>query len=191
MVPEIDLQSLHFLTNIRFIPGERTLFKNVHMLPPATTLTWERDTTTQQRYWQPPVELDSSIRRPEECAEQTRDLLKKAVNKQMVSDVPLGLYLSGGIDSSSIVAMASGGSNSKVQTYSLGFNEPTDELADSRLVAESFGTEHSETTIDFDALSVFPLRPQVPRLPARRNETPEGLALLLRRNGRQSGVSQN
>ena len=153
---ELNLESLHFLTNIRFIPGERTLFKGVRMLPPATTLVRERGRTREQRYWQPPAEPDTAIRKPEECAEQTRNLLKKAVNKQMVSDVPLGLYLSGGIDSSSIVAMAAGDKGSQVQTYSLGFNEPTDELADSRLVAEAFGTDHYETTIDFDALSVFP-----------------------------------
>jgi len=157
IVPELDLHSLHFLTNIRFIPGERTLFAGVRMLPPATTLIWEGGTAKRHRFWQPPAELDSSIRRPEECAEQTRNLLEKAVRKQMVSDVPLGLYLSGGIDSSSIVAMASGDKNNRVQTYSLGFNEPTDELADSRLVAETFGTDHHETSIDFDALSVFPI----------------------------------
>ncbi len=153
---ELDLESLHFLTNIRFIPGERTLFKGVRMLPPATTLVWEKGKTREYRYWQPPANPDTAIRRPEECAEQTRDLLKKAVNKQMVSDVPLGLYLSGGMDSSSIVAMATDDKSNRVQTYSLGFNEPTDELADSRQVAKAFGTEHHETSIDFDALSVFP-----------------------------------
>ena len=153
---ELNLDSLHFLTNIRFIPGERTLFRGVRMLPPATTLVREGGTIREQRYWQPPANPDTSIRRPEECSEQTRNLLKKAVNKQMVSDVPLGLYLSGGMDSSSIVAMAAGEKSNRIQTYSLGFNEPTDELADSRQVAETFGTEHHETSIDFDALSVFP-----------------------------------
>lgn len=157
VLPELDLQSLHFLTNIRFIPGERTLFKGVRMLGPGTVLVCEGGTAMEHRFWQPPAEPDSAITNPDECARQTRDLLKKAVRKQMVSDVPLGLYLSGGIDSSSIVAMASGSGNGTVQTYSLGFNEPTDELADSRLIAETFGTEHNETTIDFDALSVFPL----------------------------------
>ena len=73
-----------------------------------------------------------------------------------MSDVPLGLYLSGGIDSSALVAMATQARQGVVKTYSLGFNEPTDELADSRLVAEAFGTEHHETVINFDALSVFP-----------------------------------
>lgn len=155
--PELDLQSLHFLTNIRFIPGERTLFKGVRMLPPGTTLIYEKGMTREERYWLLPAKPDKAIRGLEDCIEQTRTLLEKSVCKQMVSDVPLGLYLSGGIDSSSIVAMASGGSSQKVQTYSLGFNEPTDELADSRLVAETFGTVHNETTIDFDALSVFPL----------------------------------
>ncbi|MDF1535695.1 MAG: asparagine synthase (glutamine-hydrolyzing) [bacterium] len=154
---EMDLGSLHFLTNIRFIPGKRTLFKGVRMLPPATSLVWEEGASRELRYWQPPAKPDAAIRRPEECAEQTRTLLASAVNRQMVSDVPLGLYLSGGMDSSSLVAMAAASGHGKVKTYSLGFDEPTDELADSRLVAEKFGTDHHETTIGFDALSMMPL----------------------------------
>ncbi|UCG37749.1 MAG: asparagine synthase (glutamine-hydrolyzing) [bacterium] len=154
--PRLDLDGLHFLLNVRFVPGERTLFGGVRMLPPATVLVWETGGTRERRFWELPADPDPSIKKPEEGLEQTRYLLARAVRKQMVSDVPLGLYLSGGMDSSSLVAMAANNGGGAVKTYSLGFNEPTDELADSRLVAEAFATDHHETTISFDALSIMP-----------------------------------
>jgi len=153
--PRLDADALHFLLNIRFIPGERTLFAGVRMLPPGTTLVWESGTVREQRYWKLPTDPDPAIRNPGDCREQTTGLLARAVQKQMVSDVPLGLYLSGGLDSSSLVAMAAG-AGGRVKTYSLGFGEPTDELSDSRLVADAFGTDHHETTIAVHALSELP-----------------------------------
>ncbi|NOY86038.1 MAG: asparagine synthase (glutamine-hydrolyzing) [Deltaproteobacteria bacterium] len=153
---ERELDSLHFLLNIRFIPGEKTLFKGVRKLLPATTLVWQRGKVREKKYWELSPGPDRRIRTPADCVEETRRLLRAAVSKQLVSDVPLGLYLSGGIDSSSLVAMAASTSPEMVKTYSLGFGEPTDELSDSRLVAETFDTDHHETTISFDALSVFP-----------------------------------
>jgi len=152
----LDHTSLHFLLNIRFIPGERTMFSGVRMLPPGSILVWQEGTAKEERYWTLDIEPDRGIRSAAQCAEEVRSLLGRAVKKQMVSDVPLGLYLSGGIDSSSLVAMASSVSENTVNTCSLGFNEPTDELADARFVARHFGTAHHETSIDFDALSVFP-----------------------------------
>ncbi len=152
----LDLEALHFLLNIRFIPGRKTLFSGIRKLPPGSVLVWQDGSIRETRYWEMTAEPDPSIRSPEDCLEQTRHLLAKAVKKQLVSDVSLGLYLSGGIDSSSLVGMASMAGKDKVKTYSLGFNEPTDELNDSRIVAEAFGTDHHETTINFDALSVFP-----------------------------------
>jgi asparagine synthase (glutamine-hydrolysing) len=154
--PQLDLQSLHFLVNVRFIPGERTLFRGVRMLPPATTFVWDGGRTREWKFWQLPDRPDESIKRPEDCIEQARSLLESSVKKQLVSDVPLGLYLSGGIDSSSLVALAANVNDNRVKTYCLGFNEPTDELADSRVVAAAFGTDHGEETITFDALSTFP-----------------------------------
>jgi asparagine synthase (glutamine-hydrolysing) len=152
----MDLEALHFLLNIRFIPGRKTLFAGINKLPPGSILIWQEGTIRENRYWEMTAEPDPSIRYPEDCLEETRYLLSGAVKKQLVSDVPLGLYLSGGIDSSSLVAMSSMVGREKIKTYSLGFNEPTDELLDASVVAEAFGTEHNETTINFDALSVFP-----------------------------------
>ncbi|MFV2080700.1 MAG: asparagine synthase (glutamine-hydrolyzing) [bacterium] len=152
----MNLDALHCLLNIRFIPGKRSLFEGITKLPPGSCLVWQDGKQTEQRYWQLSIQPDTSIRSANDCVDQTRALLEKAVNKQLVSDVPLGLYLSGGIDSSSLVAMASRSTEERIKTYSLGFNEPTDELSDARLVADHFNTDHNETTIQFDALSIFP-----------------------------------
>jgi len=151
----MDLNALHFLINIRFIPGRRSLFKGIHKLPPASLLIWENGQVREACYWRLTTEPNPHIRAPEDCVEETRHLLARAVKKQLISDVPLGLYLSGGIDSSSLVAMAAA-EKSQIKTFSLAFNEPTDELADARVVADAFQTEHSETTIEYDALSTFP-----------------------------------
>lgn len=151
----MDLNALHFLLNIRFIPGQRSLFAGIRKLAPASVLVWENGRTREERYWRLETSPNPSIRTPEDCIEETRHLLARAVKKQLVSDVPLGLYLSGGVDSSSLVAMAAP-EMTQLKTFSLGFNEPTDELADARVVADAFRTEHREMTIAFDALSMFP-----------------------------------
>ncbi|MBI5509077.1 MAG: asparagine synthase (glutamine-hydrolyzing) [Deltaproteobacteria bacterium] len=155
-VPRIRLDALHFLLNIRFIPGDQSLFDGVRKLPPGGRLVWTEGVVRQDRYWVLDVEPDAALRRPEDCVAETRTLLERAVKKQLVSDVPLGLYLSGGIDSSALVAIAARCRPGRVQTFTLGFGEPTDELEDARLVAEAFGTDHHEETISFDALSLFP-----------------------------------
>jgi asparagine synthase (glutamine-hydrolysing) len=151
----MDLNALHFLLNIRFIPGRRSLFAGIHKLPPASVLIWENGQIRESCYWRLTAEPNPGIHTPEDCLEETRHLLARAVKKQLISDVPLGLYLSGGIDSSSLVAMAAA-EQSQIRTFSLAFNEPTDELSDARIVADAFQTEHNETTIEFDALSTFP-----------------------------------
>ncbi|MBW2255974.1 MAG: asparagine synthase (glutamine-hydrolyzing), partial [Deltaproteobacteria bacterium] len=153
----MDLDGLHFLLNIRFIPGTRCLFQGIRKLPPGGCLVWEDGFVREHRFWRLSVEPDRCIRTPADCVAETRRLLAQAVKKQLVSDVPLGLYLSGGIDSSTLVAMAADAQTRPVSTFTLGFNEPTDELADARLVADAFGTDHRESTIEMDALSVFPL----------------------------------
>lgn len=153
---KLDRNALHFLLNIRFNPLEQTLFEGIRKLSSGTILRFENGVCSHRRYWSPIYRADASIHRPEDCIDETRRLLGRAVRKQLVSDVPLGIYLSGGIDSSAIVALASEAAGGRLKTYSLGFNEPTDELEDAAAVARFFGTDHHEETIGFDALSVFP-----------------------------------
>ena len=132
---ELDEASLHLSMNVRYVPGERTLFRGIRRLPPGHVL--EIDGTDARHYpytsidWTP----DDSLSRAD-WTEGIRTHLAAAVERQLLSDVPLGVSLSGGIDSSSIVAMVRHGYSGPIKTFSLGFNEPRDELDDARFVAE-------------------------------------------------------
>ncbi|MEW5733833.1 MAG: asparagine synthase (glutamine-hydrolyzing) [Thermodesulfobacteriota bacterium] len=151
----VDLQALHAFLNLRYIPGERTLVAGVKRLLPGHALVFENGRATTTRFFRLPPPRPEK-RSEEECLEGIRHYLRRAVVKQLVADVPVGVYLSGGMDSSTLVAfMAEAGVN-PIRTFSLGFNEPTDELSDARIVAERFGTEHHETTLSADPLQSFP-----------------------------------
>ena len=151
----VDFQALHYFLNLRFIPGERTLFAGIRRLPPAHYLIYENGGMRLQRYFE--LQPESGPRRDEGYyVDGIRHHLRAAVRKQLISDVPLGVYLSGGLDSSSIVAFMSQLVDRPVKTFCLGFNEPTDELADARVIAEHFKTEHHETTLDADPLRRYP-----------------------------------
>lgn len=150
-----DSKALHDFMNLRYVPGEHTLFEGVKRLLPGCWLMWDNGSICQGRYFSldppHPENRDESY-----FMEGIRHYLSRAVKKQMISDVPLGIYLSGGMDSSALVAYMSEHSGGPVQTFSLGFNEPTDELDDARLVANHFGTKHQEMTLDIDPLKSFP-----------------------------------
>jgi asparagine synthase (glutamine-hydrolysing) len=152
---EINPQAFHDFLNLRYVPGEQTLFKSIYRLPPAHFLSLQGNRISLQRYWSLPVD-DSETCTITAWSEKLRECISSAVDRQMVSDVPLGIYLSGGLDSSSLVAAASKRSNGILKTFSLGFNEPTDELDDGRLVARHFQTSHHEISLDLDPLQFLP-----------------------------------
>jgi len=151
----VDFQALHYFLNLRYIPGERTLFEGIKRLLPAHFLIFEDGNIRIGRYYELVVEL---ARRRDEAyyIEGIRHYLREAVRKQLISDVPLGVYLSGGLDSSSIVAFMSELVDEPVRTFSLGFNEPTDELDDARVIADYFATDHHEMSLDADPLRHYP-----------------------------------
>jgi asparagine synthase (glutamine-hydrolysing) len=152
---EIDFQALHWFLNLRYIPGERTLFSHISRLLPGHYLLFEKGEITSRRYDR--LALADEPRRDESYyIEGTRHHLKEAVRKQMVSDVPIGVYLSGGLDSSSLVAMMREVTSDTIRTFSLGFNEPTDELEDARLIADHFATTHHEMSLDPEPLLLYP-----------------------------------
>jgi len=142
---EMNVDAVHLMLNVRFIPGPQTLFKGVRKVPPGHFIKWTRNGAQQHQYWQlPEVEPDITEK---EAVEGFYSRLETAVERQIRSDVPLCVYLSGGIDSSLLVA-ALVRRGIKPATFCLGFNEPTDELADARRVAEFFGTEHHEAILE-------------------------------------------
>jgi len=152
---QVDFQALHYFLNVRFIPGERTLFAGIRRLLPAHYLVFEDGAVRTQRYFE--LQPEGGPRRGESYyIDGIQHHLREAVRKQLVSDVPLGVYLSGGLDSSSIVAFMSQLVAEPVKTFCLGFNEPTDELDDARVIAHHFKTEHHEMSLDADPLRRYP-----------------------------------
>jgi len=152
---EPDYQSIHYFFNLRFIPGEGTLFRGVKRLRPGHYMIYENGAISTHRYFN--LQRTKNVPADENhCVEGIRHYLREAVRKQKISDVPLGVYLSGGLDSSALVKYMSELSSEPVRTFSMGFNEPTDELEDARIIAEQFKTDHHEISILPDPLRQYP-----------------------------------
>ncbi|MEW5766968.1 MAG: asparagine synthase (glutamine-hydrolyzing) [bacterium] len=153
---EVDLEALHHYLTYGYVPAPLTMFKGIKKLPPASILFWEKGRFKVERYWNlnylPKLQL-----REEECVERLLGLLKEATKLRLISDVPLGAFLSGGIDSSAIVGMMAGLSDKPVKTFSIGFEEASfNELKFARLVSERFGTDHYEFMVKPEALEILP-----------------------------------
>jgi asparagine synthase (glutamine-hydrolysing) len=143
----VDETALYDFLGYRYVPAPKTLYRNCFKLPPAHWLEFTPATGTLQtprRYWSVPV--PERPRRPEigECCEELRALIGESVDEQMIADVPLGFFLSGGVDSSVVVAAAAS-SGRKVSTFSIGFDsDAASETPFAREVAAAFGTDHHE-----------------------------------------------
>ncbi len=139
-----------------YVPGSGSAYQGVRKLPPGHYLTCREGRVEVTRYWR--LKRDQKAERTEE--EWCREIvlrLDEAVRLRMISDVPLGAFLSGGIDSSAVVALMSRAASGPVKTFSIGFEEPEyDELRYARLVAERFGTEHHEFVVRPDAAAILP-----------------------------------
>lgn len=153
---EIDPLAVDAYFAYGYIPAPLTIYKSVRKLPPAHYLVWENGEIRLHRYWQ----LDFTHKRSEsedELAEELRERLKETVKLHMVSDVPLGAFLSGGMDSSSIVALMAQVSDRPVKTFSIGFDDDRyDELPYARLIAQRYGTEHHEFTVAAPTAALMP-----------------------------------
>ena len=145
----------HYLT-YGYVPGSGSAFLGVRKLPPGHYLTWRDGRTEVVRYWR--LRRDQKQERPEEeWCQEILARLEEAVRLRMISDVPLGAFLSGGIDSSAVVALMSRAGAGPVKTFSIGFEEPEyNELKYARQVAERFGTEHHELVVRPDAVAILP-----------------------------------
>lgn len=146
-------ESAHLLLNVRFIPGENTLFEGVRKLPAAHWLKWTSTRQHTVRYWTAPrVEEDMS---DTEAIHGFYSRLEAAIARQIRADVPLGVYLSGGLDSTLLVA-ALARRGIRPATLCLGLGEPTDELQDARRVALHFHTDHHEEVLKPGSLRDYP-----------------------------------
>ncbi len=135
-----------------YVPDPLSIYEGIAKLPPAHWLTFEAGRVHTERYWDVSY-APTSPRRPEEFyIERTLEILDEAVRIRLMSEVPLGAFLSGGTDSSIVVGLMSRHSTERVKTFSIGFEEPEyNELPYARKVAEHFGTEHHEEIVRPDA----------------------------------------
>ncbi|HRE46495.1 MAG TPA: asparagine synthase (glutamine-hydrolyzing) [Aggregatilineales bacterium] len=155
---EIDPASIGTYLRWGYIPAPYSILADVAKLPPAHTLIYDVDTDALalRRYWAPHYEPKQTLSF-EDASRQLRALLTEAVKLRMISDVPLGALLSGGVDSSTIVALMAEHSSHPVQTFSIGFEEEAfDELPYARQVAHRFNTDHHEMVVRPNAMEVLP-----------------------------------
>ncbi len=151
---EIDLAALDAYLSFGYVPDPLCIFKNVHKLPPAHYLTFCGGKVETRSYWDFEYK-ENPIRKEEDYIEELRELIKDAVNVRLISEVPLGAFLSGGVDSSAVVGNMSRLMDQPVKTFSIGFNEDSfSELKYARIAAKHFGTEHHEFIVTPDLCSV-------------------------------------
>ena len=149
---ELDYEALEAYLTLGFFPGPLSPLAQVRKLGPGELLLAGPEGVAQERYWHYPLPAPDSPRRSQhEYAEGLLAELEEAVRLRLMSDVPLGAMLSGGLDSSLIVALMARNMSEPVKTFSVGFAEDGDsnELADARLVASSFGTDHHELELSY------------------------------------------
>ena len=151
-----DEEAIHHYLTLGYVPSPFCAFKGFKTLPPAHYLVIEGNEVTVERYWQ--LEYGPKIDAPEaEIRERLLAELGEAVRLRMISDVPLGAFLSGGIDSSTVVALMSRYSSGAVKTFSIGFEEDAyNELPYARMVAQRYGTDHHEFIVKPDAVAILP-----------------------------------
>jgi asparagine synthase (glutamine-hydrolysing) len=156
---EIDLDALEAFLALNSIPAPLTIFRDTRKLPPGHLLVWERGETRLERFARPAPETAERLRDGDEAEliEELRARLRDSVRAHLVSDVPVGVLLSGGIDSSALAALAAEETTEPLRTFSIGFEERSfDELADARLVAKRYGTRHRELVLRPDAALLLP-----------------------------------
>lgn len=146
VAPRIDPVSVEAFLALLYVPPDRTIYENIHTLRPGHWLGWSEAGMTGGCYWSP--QYSSAEMSFDEAADGVREKLARAVQRQMVADVPVGAFLSGGLDSSSIVALMAPHASSAVQTFSVGFGDLINELPFARQVAEMYRTEHHELQMD-------------------------------------------
>ncbi len=159
----VNLLALRKYLQYEFVPSPHTMIEGVHKLRPAHRLIFENGEWRTERYWRLSYEGERLKIGEDEAVEETRRRLREAVRMRLISDVPLGVLLSGGIDSSSVAELACEAAEGRVKTFSIAFDEKSfDESSYARLVANHLGTEHYERR--FTEREMLDIVPEIPRL---------------------------
>ena len=160
MRPEVDQTALQSYLELGYVPAPYSIFRGIRKLPPASLLIVEGNAVEVRSYWTAPKQVDPELSEADWIA-QVRAQIAKSVEVQMVSDVPIGAFLSGGIDSSAVVAFMAASSDQPIKTYSIGFggskaDDYYNELPYARQVAELFHTDHHEILVQPDVARLLP-----------------------------------
>lgn len=156
----VDMDAFAEYAGIGYAVAPKTIFEGVRKLPPATALTWQDEQFTIRQYWTPPTSVDDSLGY-EEWVEKVRVEFERAVKDHMVSDVPVGAFLSGGIDSSAVVSLMGSDTDNELTTYSIGYSggqvaQYYNELPYARTVADQLGSRHCEIEVQPDVATLLP-----------------------------------
>lgn len=153
---EVDPTAVDLYLTHSYVPAPYSIFRSIRKVPPAHVMTVRQGRTRMERYWRVD-ECEPLKVAKEELLARVRQTLREAVGLRLVSDVPLGCFLSGGVDSSSVVALMSELSAKPVRTFSIGFGEREfSELPYARTVAQLYGTDHHEFIVSADAMAILP-----------------------------------
>ena len=152
----VDPVALHHYLTYQYVPAPWSIYEGAEKLPPGHTLTWQAGNIEIRRYWR----LDCAERQVTsvpEAAERLRELLLEATRIRMISERPLGAFLSGGVDSSAVVAAMARSTPEPVRTFSIGFEDGRlDERRYARMLADRYGTDHHELVVTSSALDLLP-----------------------------------
>jgi len=153
----VDIDAIPTYLSFGYVPSPQTFFEAIYTVPPGHVLVLGPEGETSiRRYWEPPLggrDIDAFGGSFDEAAARTRQLLTQAVERRLVADVPIGAFLSGGVDSSAVVALMASIMDRPVQTFTIGFDEHDrfDERAFARVVSKRYGTEHTEFVVQPNA----------------------------------------
>jgi asparagine synthase (glutamine-hydrolysing) len=142
--PTLDPQAIHAYLALRYVPGPGGMFKELRKLPAASYALVRDGRLTLHRYWKPPVESGPFTRSPEDYLEEFAARFERSIRRRMISEVPVGAYLSAGLDSSTIVAAMAQLTAQPVRTFTVGFDYQHDELAEAAAMARHLGCVHTE-----------------------------------------------
>lgn len=150
----VNTNALHHFLTLQYVPGPETMFAGIQKLQPGNILIYQNGNTTLKSYWD--IKFENVEIGESSCIKETLELLKESVKIRLMSEVPLGVYLSGGLDSSSIVGLMSQAVEEPIKTFTVGFGQPDDEFNYAKIVAEKFNTDHKELMIQSGLDKILP-----------------------------------
>lgn len=148
-----NLRAIDSYLSLRYVPGPESMFAGIHKFPAASRMLWHNGEAKFETYWTPPTELDQPLRSDSDYLDAFNETFDECIRMHLIADVPVGSFLSGGLDSSAIVATMSKHLKEPVKTFSVGFNWEGDELSQADAFAQRFNCDHHELRCSLEDFS--------------------------------------